>query len=92
MRSHDSERIVLRDLHQAIERLASSVDDAPIAGALRRFARRLPSVEVDWSRRVKPRPVRELLYRALDEGALDSRRFDWLMLAESRARRFRLGR
>ena len=78
---------VIRDLHSAIERLAAAVDDAPIAGALRRFARRLPEVELLAPTRRRPRPVRELLYRALAEGALDAHRFDWLMLAENRARR-----
>ena len=77
---------ILRDLHHAIERLAHSVDeDAPMAAALRRFAKRLPSRAHPIARR--PRPMRDILYRALDEGAIDAARFDWLMLAENRVAR-----
>ena len=72
-------------------RLADAVDgEPPIAAALRRFAMALPGLP-----QVPPRPlsraggrqVRDVLYQALDVGALDVRGFDWLMLAEGRARR-----
>lgn len=76
---------LLHDLQQAVERLADAMhDEPPIAGALRRYAQALhpaaspPLVAADA-------PVRELLYRALDEGALEVHRFDWLMVAERRA-------
>ena len=83
---HEPNEQILRDLHHAIERLANTVEDeAPMAAALRRFARRLPLRATPTAR--KPRPMRDLLYRALDEGAIDAPRFDWLMLAENRLAR-----
>lgn len=82
------DRLILSELHAAIEKLATAVDEhAPIAAALRRFANRLPEAEMLLSRR--PAPMRDLLYRALDEGTIDAQRFDWLMLAENRAARAR---
>lgn len=79
---------VLRDLHLAIARLAAAVDDEPpMAAALRRFAEALPACpEASAPDALPEAAVTPALYRALDEGALDARRFDWLMLARSRAR------
>jgi hypothetical protein len=82
--SPDTEYI-LRDLEHAVLRLADAVDGEPqIAAALRRFAGALPEVP-DGPPRADD--VRGVLYSALAEGELDARGFDWLMVAERRARR-----
>ena len=97
---------IIDELQGAIERLAEAVADEPkVARALRGFAGRLPEARRGASsidgpvpslqRAVGPeRPLafRELLVRALDEGAIDGRGFDWMMLGENRARRAMLGR
>ena len=88
--------LLLEELHHTIERLADAVADEPtLAVALRRFADALDSssgsVEAPQvsPRRAsisprEPLAFRTLLCHALDVGALDERRYDWLMLAENR--------
>lgn len=85
---------LLRDLELAVLRLADAVDsEPPIAAALRRFAGQLPGGASPLPPLPRRRPeVRPTLYRALDAGALDVRGFDWLMVAEGRARRARTRR
>ena len=87
---------LLRDLEHAVLRLADAVEsEPPIAAALRRFAGELPGAVSPPPPPCPPplprrRPeVRPTLYRALDAGAIDVRGFDWLMVAEGRARRAR---
>jgi len=89
---------LLRDLELAVLRLAAAVEsEPPIAAALRRFAGELPGGASPLPpvppplRRRRP-DVRGTLYRALDAGAIDGHNFDWLMVAEGRARRARARR
>jgi hypothetical protein len=95
-RRMDHDDKILGELHLAIERLADAVSDQPpMAGALRRFAARLPMARTDVALASAPRDpsaIRGLLYEALDVGALDARGFDWMMLARDRARRARRSR
>ena len=87
--NHPGNDSLLRDLEHAVLRLADAVDgEPPISAALRRFARTLPPAAPSPPRPVtREHDVRGVLYEALDAGALDVRGFDWLMLAEGRARR-----
>ena len=91
--THPSDETILRNLEHAVLRLADAVNgEPPISAALRRFAFALPGSRAATSA-APPNPppigipIREVLYEALDAGAVDARRFDWLMLAEQRARR-----
>lgn len=97
---HAHHEDLLRDLEHAVLRLADAVDsEPPIAAALRRFAGTLPGSPPPLLPAAPPPPppppyrpsrrgdLRPMLYRALDAGALDARGFDWLMVAEGRARR-----
>ena len=81
---------LLYELQQAVERLADAMhDEPPIAGALRRYAQTLHPAASPPIVSARPAPMRDLLYRALEEGALEVHRFDWLMVAERRADRVR---
>jgi hypothetical protein len=85
---------ILSDLHDAIERLADAMNDQPpVSRALRRFADQLPSTRPGLRRRLaarmprNPSAIRPLLWRALDDGVLDAKRFDAAMLMRARAER-----
>src|SRR5262245_55763757 len=85
---------LLTDLHHSLERLADDLsrDEPALANALRRESAWIPRPDEVQSRRptALPRAARELgplLYRALDEGVVDARRFDALMVRHVRAKR-----
>jgi hypothetical protein len=85
---------LLTDLHRNIDRVASDLahDQPALAEALRNEAAWIPRPE-DVDRADAPAAgvacaaLRPLLYEALDEGVLDARRFDTLMLQRGRAAR-----
>lgn len=81
----DLVRSLLADLSESLDRLADELDrDRPrLAVTLRREADRPPLVAGERGRRRKK--LRPLLYRALDAGAVDARRFDRLMTLAARA-------
>lgn len=89
----DDDRL-LEDLHHAIHRLADAVaDERPIATALRRFADDLPSTRPVLRRALaarlprNPSAIQPLLWSALADGVIDSRRFDVAMITRTRAAR-----
>jgi hypothetical protein len=85
---------LLSDLREAIHRLADAIGDhPPTAQALGRLADDLPQTRPSLRRALaarlprNPSRIQPLLWRALDRGLLDGRRFDAAMLARSRAQR-----
>jgi hypothetical protein len=90
---------LLTELHRSIDRVAEdlSVGRPELAAALRREASWIPRPE-EVARHPPPQlappdaaracsALRPLLYDALDEGVVDARRFDSLMLRRARAAR-----
>jgi hypothetical protein len=80
---------LLSHLHQSIDLLATDLsrDRPDLARELRRQTAWIPPPE-----RIRPpdrrrRALKPLLYRALDAGILNDRRFDTFMLQERRAAR-----
>jgi hypothetical protein len=100
MRSIDLHAL-LTDLHASIDRVIEEVrpDEPALAAAMALEAARLPRADelarpMSATRRTpSPRPMvaarrlRPLLYSALEEGLVDGRRFDALMLRRARAER-----
>jgi hypothetical protein len=83
----DLVRTLLADLSHSLDRLAEELErDQPrLACTLRREADRAPLRACESPR--KRRSLRPMLYRALEAGAVDARRFDRLMTIEARVRR-----
>jgi hypothetical protein len=85
---------LLTELHRSIDRVAEDLapDRPELARALRKQSARIPRPE-EIARGQKPSSARPsgtlapLLYHALDEGALDARSFDVLMVQRLRAAR-----
>jgi hypothetical protein len=86
---------LLTDLHRSIDRVAEDLapDRPSLAAALRKRAAYLPRPE---ELTVGPPPtsgeqacaaLSPLMYQALDEGVLDAREFDALMVRRARAAR-----
>jgi len=82
---------LLAELSHSLDRLADELErDRPrLADTLRVEAdRTAPLRAAERPRRRRRRtPLRPLLYRALEEGAVDAARFDRLMTVEARIRR-----
>jgi hypothetical protein len=77
---------LLAELHHTIRQLADQVDDlGPVAQALRRVADDLTVTPPTTPPPLCPRALDVLLYQALDEGSLDGRAFDRVMLLGTRA-------
>ncbi len=89
----DLVRSLLADLSHSLDRLADELaDDRPrLAHTLRREADRSPLAAplgaAEPRRRWRREPLRPLLYRALEAGALDGAHFDRLMTVAARVRR-----
>ncbi|MEO6951580.1 MAG: hypothetical protein ABI321_07195 [Polyangia bacterium] len=85
----DLVRTLLADLSNSLDRLADELaDDRPrLALTLRREADRSPLVAGEPKKCWRRSPLRPLLYRALDAGALDGPHFDRLMTVAARVRR-----
>jgi hypothetical protein len=93
------DELLLQNLRESIERLADAVADHPTtAHALERLARDLPATRPGVRRALamrlprNPSRIEPLLWRALDRGLLDARRFDAAMLTRARAARALAGR
>jgi hypothetical protein len=87
---------LLTQLHDNLDRLADDLmrDRPDLANALRVQSAWIPHPRSRRRNRWRPRSARHvcsslrpLLYRALDEGVLDERRFDTLMVQQRRAAR-----
>ena len=86
---------LLADLSHQLDRLAEELDrDRPVlARTLRREAARTAPLAAPEPRRLarpltgRPGALRPLLYRALEDGAVDAQQFDRLMTVAARARR-----
>jgi hypothetical protein len=93
--AHDALDRLLADIHHSLDRLAEDLsrDRPDLALALRKEATLIPQPERAPQPRAALAPkapancaqLRPLLYRALDEGVLPSRRFDALMVRRARA-------
>ena len=91
---HETFLALLTDLHQSIDRVAEDLsrDRPDLAVALRSQAAWIPRPEEipepppDNAQRACRR-LRPLLYRALDEGVLDGKQFDRMMMRQVQARR-----
>jgi hypothetical protein len=85
---------LLVEIHRSIDRVAEDLarDQPALAAALRKEAERIPRPEdvvrgAPPAGGAAPESLEPLLYEALDEGVLDARRFDSLMVRQQRAAR-----
>jgi hypothetical protein len=81
---------LLADIHRSLDRLAEDLsrDRPDLASALRKEAALLPRPEPSPHQSSSPAncvQLGPLLYRALDEGSLQARQFDRLMIRRVRA-------